>query len=381
MRTMSGSRLRSRRFSLAARCPRRSGARREASRRPAALLLLRTPLSDSGRARGRVPRSIQRGRRAARSVGVRRRAPMRSDREEAVLPRAAGLGRAVLRHARLRPALRLLPELVHLAVDPRPRTPSARRGTSSRRISPTSPSEPGAPTVVSTYNEPLITSEWAVAIFREAKRRGLHTAYVSNGNGTPQVLDYIRPWVDFYKVDLKSMDDKHYRQLGGVLDNVLDTIRGHPRARHLARGPDSRDSGVQRFGGRAAARGGVRRVGLARHSLARDRVPSRLQDDRSRRDSRRDSSSERPRSARKRAFATSTPATCPAASGSGRTRAVPTCAATVIERWGFEVLANRLDRRRLSRLRDADSRPMGSKARGDDPDPRNTAAGGLERRT
>jgi pyruvate formate lyase activating enzyme len=86
--------------------------------------------------------------------------------------------------------------------------------------------ECGAPTVVSTYNEPLITSEWAVAVFREAKRRGLSTGYVSNGNGTPQVLDYIRPWIDFYKVDLKSMDDKHYRELGGVLQNVLDTIQG-----------------------------------------------------------------------------------------------------------------------------------------------------------
>jgi pyruvate formate lyase activating enzyme len=84
----------------------------------------------------------------------------------------------------------------------------------------------GAPTIVSTYNEPLITSEWAVAVFREARRRGLRTGYVSNGNGTPRVLDYIRPWVDFYKVDLKSMDDRHYRELGGVLQNVLDTIAG-----------------------------------------------------------------------------------------------------------------------------------------------------------
>jgi len=84
----------------------------------------------------------------------------------------------------------------------------------------------GAPTLVSTYNEPLITSEWAVEVFAKARSRGLRTAYVSNGNGTPQVLDYIRPWVDFYKVDLKSMDDKHYRQLGGVLQNVLDTIAG-----------------------------------------------------------------------------------------------------------------------------------------------------------
>jgi pyruvate formate lyase activating enzyme len=48
---------------------------------------------------------------------------------------------------------------------------------------------------------------------------------VSNGNGTPQVLEYLRPWVDLYKVDLKSFDDRHYRQLGGRLDPILDTIR------------------------------------------------------------------------------------------------------------------------------------------------------------
>jgi len=79
--------------------------------------------------------------------------------------------------------------------------------------------------LVSTYNEPLITSEWAVAIFKEAKAAGLTTGYVSNGNGTPRVLEYLRPWVDLYKVDLKSFDDRHYRQLGGRIDPILDTIR------------------------------------------------------------------------------------------------------------------------------------------------------------
>ncbi len=79
--------------------------------------------------------------------------------------------------------------------------------------------------IVSTYNEPLITSEWAVAVFKEAKTAGLTTGYVSNGNGTPEVLDYLRPWVDLYKVDLKSFDDRHYRQLGGRLAPILDTIR------------------------------------------------------------------------------------------------------------------------------------------------------------
>ena len=79
--------------------------------------------------------------------------------------------------------------------------------------------------VTSTYNEPLITSEWAVEIFKLAKSVGLVTSYVSNGNGTLEVLEYIRPWVDLYKVDLKGFRQKEYQQLGGVLQNVLDTIR------------------------------------------------------------------------------------------------------------------------------------------------------------
>ena len=85
--------------------------------------------------------------------------------------------------------------------------------------------EMGAKVMVSTYNEPLITSEWAVAIFKEAKAAGLETGFVSNGNGTPQVLEYLRPWVDLYKVDLKGFDDRHYRQLGGRIEPILQTIR------------------------------------------------------------------------------------------------------------------------------------------------------------
>jgi pyruvate formate lyase activating enzyme len=63
-----------------------------------------------------------------------------------------------------------------------------------------------------------------VAIFKEARAAGLATGFVSNGNGTPQVLEYLRPWVDLYKVDLKSFDEAHYRQLGGRLEPILDTI-------------------------------------------------------------------------------------------------------------------------------------------------------------
>src|SRR5213594_3882937 len=41
----------------------------------------------------------------------------------------------------------------------------------------------------------------------------------------PEVLEYLRPWIDFYKVDLKSFDDGHYRQLGGRIEPILWTIR------------------------------------------------------------------------------------------------------------------------------------------------------------
>jgi pyruvate formate lyase activating enzyme len=84
----------------------------------------------------------------------------------------------------------------------------------------------GSRAVASTYNEPLITTEWAVEIFKCAKQAGMLTSYVSNGNGTPEVIQYLKPWIDAYKIDLKTMQDQHYRKyLGGVLQNVLDTIR------------------------------------------------------------------------------------------------------------------------------------------------------------
>jgi pyruvate formate lyase activating enzyme len=101
-------------------------------------------------------------------------------------------------------------------------------GAPPRDVSPVALAEEaidlGAQVVVSTYNEPLITVEWAVEIFKEARRRGLVTGFVSNGNGTPRVLEYLRPHIDLYKVDLKSFNDRRYRELGGRLQPILDTI-------------------------------------------------------------------------------------------------------------------------------------------------------------
>lgn len=82
----------------------------------------------------------------------------------------------------------------------------------------------GAKSVVSSYNEPFITAEWANEIFTLAKINGLRTAMVSNGYGTPEALDLLAPNLDALKIDLKCYNDKTYRQMGGVLSNVLATM-------------------------------------------------------------------------------------------------------------------------------------------------------------
>ncbi len=77
----------------------------------------------------------------------------------------------------------------------------------------------------SSYNEPLITSEWSAKIFKAALQAGFRCVYISNGNATPQVLDYLKPYLVGYKIDLKSMRDRNYRQLGTTLNNVLDGVK------------------------------------------------------------------------------------------------------------------------------------------------------------
>ncbi|MCY3413664.1 MAG: AmmeMemoRadiSam system radical SAM enzyme [Candidatus Heimdallarchaeota archaeon] len=78
--------------------------------------------------------------------------------------------------------------------------------------------------IISTYNEPLITSEWAHDIFSKAKEHNMATGFVSSGNTTPEVLDYLRPVTDLYKIDLKTFDENNYKSLGADLDSILKSI-------------------------------------------------------------------------------------------------------------------------------------------------------------
>ena len=134
--------------------------------------------------------------------------------------------------------------------------------------------------MVSSYNEPLITAEWAVAVFQQAKEAGLACAFVSNGNATAEALDFLRPWIVAYKIDLKGFDEKRYRTLGGTLEHVTEGIRMvHERGLWLEVVtlvvPGFNDSEAE-----LRAHCALPRLDQPRHSLARHRLPQRLQDDR-----------------------------------------------------------------------------------------------------
>jgi pyruvate formate lyase activating enzyme len=79
--------------------------------------------------------------------------------------------------------------------------------------------------IASTYNEPLINrmGGWGL---QKARQAGMLTLYISNGNGTPEVIDYLKPWLDGYKIDLKTMQDKHYASISAGLQHVLNNQMG-----------------------------------------------------------------------------------------------------------------------------------------------------------
>ena len=82
----------------------------------------------------------------------------------------------------------------------------------------------GCRVICAAYNEPLVTAEWARAVFDEAKRAGLTTAVVTDGHSTREVIEYMRPVTDVFRVDLKAHTEAQYRTLGGSLAPVLEAI-------------------------------------------------------------------------------------------------------------------------------------------------------------
>lgn len=89
--------------------------------------------------------------------------------------------------------------------------------------------EQGCAGIACTYNEPTIYPDYAAALLRLAKHAGLFTAYKTNGYLTPEAITLLtdprQPLLDAANVDLKSFDDRIYRQICGArLQPVLAAI-------------------------------------------------------------------------------------------------------------------------------------------------------------
>jgi len=74
----------------------------------------------------------------------------------------------------------------------------------------------GAEGIAWTYNEPAIWLEYSLDCAKLAKKEGLYTCWVTNGYATKEAIDKIAPYLDIYRVDLKSFDDRLYQKLIGV---------------------------------------------------------------------------------------------------------------------------------------------------------------------
>ena len=85
----------------------------------------------------------------------------------------------------------------------------------------------GCASISWTYNEPAIWLEYTLDSAKLAKEAGLHTIYVTNGYITPEGLDEIGPYLDVYRVDIKSFSDDFYRKLINVpsVQGVLDVTK------------------------------------------------------------------------------------------------------------------------------------------------------------
>jgi len=86
----------------------------------------------------------------------------------------------------------------------------------------------GARLVVSSYNEPLITAEWAVAVFEKAREQGFLCAFVSNA--TPPRSARFSP----------SLDRRLQSRFEGLRRPALPHARRHARARARDDSPGAR---------------------------------------------------------------------------------------------------------------------------------------------
>lgn len=84
----------------------------------------------------------------------------------------------------------------------------------------------GCKTIACTYTEPTIYFEYAFDIAKKAAEQNVETVFVSNGFINPKPIEKIAPFLSAANIDLKSWDEKFYRDVcGGELKSVLNTLK------------------------------------------------------------------------------------------------------------------------------------------------------------
>ena len=88
--------------------------------------------------------------------------------------------------------------------------------------------------VAYTYNEPLISYEYVRDCAKLIHEKGMYNVLVTNGCASLEVLKEISSYIDAMNIDLKSFDEKHYRDvLGGDLDMVKAFISEAVKTAHV----------------------------------------------------------------------------------------------------------------------------------------------------
>jgi pyruvate formate lyase activating enzyme len=81
-------------------------------------------------------------------------------------------------------------------------------------------------TISYTYTEPTVFFEFALDTAKLAHARGIKNVFVSNGYMTAEALEMIAPYLDAANVDLKAFTKEFYKTIcGAKLRHVKDTLK------------------------------------------------------------------------------------------------------------------------------------------------------------
>ena len=84
----------------------------------------------------------------------------------------------------------------------------------------------GCKTIAYTYTEPTIFYEFAYDTAVLAQREGIKNAFVTNGYMSSEAAHQVAPYLDAINIDIKAFTDKFYKEVCGArLTPVLETVQ------------------------------------------------------------------------------------------------------------------------------------------------------------